>query len=213
MSKKISDLTSEELAAFLDGNEAPTFAETPPVLEFIERFDLKNGKTPVQSRLLYGLFQKYIGADIGLVEFTKQASTLLEYRQTKFYLDGDSKLLFHELVKESTVQTKVSPSSPAMQRHMNNYITKTGTVAHTKPVPAIVFYDHYRCFCIDINYRKPKKYKVFVDYFKQHFKHITQGELMFFIINTELKSLNKEGHATIKAKYKKRKVKKSKKQS
>jgi hypothetical protein len=210
--KKLEELSSEDLLKALETPEQTVeVVNTPPVLEFIERFGIKSGNFPVESRLLYGLFLKYYPR-VSIRKFTAQANKLLNYKKQRFYLNKDSKLLYHELHKNTVKKTirasRNTTSSVTLQRHFGAFFAAIELTPGTTKVPWFILYHLYRCYCIDTGKKCTKSPIVFNNYMKLHFEHFTNDNGPVFSINVADEMLpNKGDYAQIEKIYEKENAK------
>lgn len=186
--KKLDKLSTEDLLKALDSpSEVAIEPETipddiPPVLEFIQRFNLKSGKNRVESRLLWNLYLQYYPATITRHQFTEHANKLLKYSNGAYLLSSSSEYLYSLLVNtKSSTTKKTKVIKPKVS--LVSFIEKTNATSGEHKIPWFAFFHLYRCYAIDRKVKKPASKTAFISYAKTKFKTSQNNDGTLFLVD------------------------------
>jgi hypothetical protein len=204
--KKLDELSSEDLLKALESspdNEHTTIPipdDTPPVLEFIQRFKLVSGEHKVESRLLWKLYLQYYPMVITRKIFTEHANKILKYEKAAFYLNVTSEYLYGLLIDKVPKLKRIDTLSA--NTHFSTFFEKIKVVSGKHKIPWFTFFHLYRCYCID-NKIKPRSKQAFLAYISKFFKSVTSNDGSLFLVDKDTAhSIDKKDYDNLKKIYK-----------
>jgi hypothetical protein len=209
--KHISELTDEELFKQLEGSENLDIDELQsvqiiqtPLLDFIHKFDIKQGKFPVPAKALAMLYRKTTG-DTRI----KETSFINKMRQYFRVIDNMvyiNKSVFHFHAELETLLNKkrrVRITSEAFTKHVLKFLDDTGIKKGPVPVPCIILYHIYREYCYKIK-RTPIAKMNFYLFADKLWEKITTQHGESYLVNNKGDLYNAKDYKKIQKIYEKK---------
>lgn len=186
--RKLDSLTPEELLKALEESEhtgSSSIEVVPPVLEFIQRFNITEGDNVVQVKALQTMFNRYY-EKLSLTKFTQEFGIYLPVSKNGFVKINQDAVFIIEQILKIAVKPKSRNilSSENKRKHFEAFLAKHNLKKGEHKVTSTVLYDLYT------DGKKLLSPQSFYKFCDLYFNFKRGKECKYYLLNTKQKDLN-----------------------